>query len=96
MPGSGTMIDVGGAVSTRYLFDGDFIRLSNISLGYDFPKHWINRLHLSNAKIYLQANNLATWTRYSGQDPENVGPSGTGSILYPQTRSYSLGLNINF
>lgn len=93
---SGTVTDEGTLPSTRYLYDGDFIRLSNIKLTYSFPKSLIQPLHLSAVTILLQGHNLATWTKYSGQDPENVGPSGFGSILYPQTRSYSIGLNIAF
>jgi TonB-linked SusC/RagA family outer membrane protein len=94
--GLGTVVDAGTLTSTRYLYDGDFIRLANITLSYSIPKKLIERLHLSTVSVLLQGNNLATWTRYSGQDPENVGPSGFGSIIYPQARSYSIGLNVGF
>lgn len=93
---TGTITDRGTYVSTRYLFSGDFIRLSNVGLSYSLPKSWIERLRMTTAKIYVQAHNLATWTKYSGQDPENVGPSGNGSVLYPQAKSYSIGLNVSF
>lgn len=96
VPGSATQIDQGTLASTRYLFDGDFIRLANVNLGYSFPSDWLNKIHLSSARLFLQVNNLATWTRYSGQDPENVGPSGFGNVVYPQAKSWSFGLNINF
>jgi TonB-linked SusC/RagA family outer membrane protein len=88
--------DEGTNPSTRYLYDGDFIRLSNIVLAYHLPGKLINRLHLNSAKIFVQGHNLVTWTKYSGQDPENVGPSGFGSILYPQQQSFTIGLNVNF
>jgi TonB-linked SusC/RagA family outer membrane protein len=91
-----TQTDQGTAASTRYLFDGDFIRLANVNLSYDFPKQLTQRLHLNGARIFIQGFNLATWTKYSGDDPENVGPAGFGSPLYPQARSYSVGLNVNF
>ena len=93
---SGTITDQGTLQSTRYLYDGDFIRLSNMGLTYDLPKQWIERLHISTTRLLLQAHNIATWTKYSGQDPENVGPAGFGTILYPQARSYSIGLNVTF
>lgn len=93
---TGTVLDEGTLASTRYLYDGDFIRLANIGLSYSFPKSLIQPLHLTNVTMLLQGHNLATWTKYSGQDPENVGPSGFGSILYPQARSYSIGLNVSF
>ncbi|AXY75213.1 SusC/RagA family TonB-linked outer membrane protein [Paraflavitalea soli] len=96
LTGSGTIIDRGTEASTRYLLDGDFVRLANIGLSYNLPRQWLERIRLSNVRIFVQGHNLATWTKYSGQDPENVGPSGLGSILYPQAKSYSIGLNVSF
>ncbi|HET6994759.1 MAG TPA: SusC/RagA family TonB-linked outer membrane protein [Chitinophagaceae bacterium] len=93
----GTLPDLGTNPSTRYLYDGDFIRFSNVSLAYSFPKKIMDRLHVSLLKIFLQGHNLATWTKYSGQDPENVSAQHrAGAYLYPQQRTYSLGLNVNF
>jgi TonB-linked SusC/RagA family outer membrane protein len=92
----GTEVDMGTSPSTRYLYDGDFIRLSNVALGYNFPKSILDRFHLSGLRIFVQGHNLATWTRYSGQDPENINAFGTGNFLYPQQRSYTVGLNANF
>lgn len=91
-----TQVDQGTAASTRYLYDGDFIRLGNIQLSYSLPKQLIQRLHLNAVNLFIQGHNLVTWTKYSGGDPDNVGPSGFGSIIYPQSRSYSMGLNVNF
>lgn len=93
---TGTVTDQGTFASTRYLYDGDFIRLSNIGFSYNFPKHLIERIRINNLQLFVQGHNIATWTKYSGQDPENVSTAGFGSILYPQTRSYSIGLNVNF
>jgi TonB-linked SusC/RagA family outer membrane protein len=93
---SGSQTDQGTAASTRYLYDGDFIRLANVQLNYSLPKQFAQRLSLNSINLFVQGHNLATWTKYSGDDPENVGPSGFGNILYPQSRSYSVGLNVNF
>ncbi|OQP44583.1 hypothetical protein A4H97_09450 [Niastella yeongjuensis] len=93
---TGTVLDEGTNASTRYLYDGDFIRLANVALAYSFQRGLIERLHLSSARIFIQGHNLATWTKYSGQDPENIGSSGFGSIIYPQQRSYTVGLNVSF
>jgi len=94
--GTGSQLDQGTLASTRYLYDGDFVRLANIQFNYALPRQLTKRLHLNVVNLFLQGHNLATWTKYSGDDPENVGPSGFGNILYPQSRSYSIGLNVNF
>jgi TonB-linked SusC/RagA family outer membrane protein len=91
------MSDGGTNNSTRYLFDGDFIRLSNLTLGYNLSKRLLERLHLKSMKVYLQGYNLATWTKYSSrQDAENTSNTGTAMINYPLQRSYSFGVNIGF
>jgi TonB-linked SusC/RagA family outer membrane protein len=93
---AGSEYDFGSYYSTRFLYDGDFIRLGNIFFSYSFPQKLIRSLHLNTARIYVQGHNLATWTKYSGQDPENVGSSGFGNVIYPQQRSYSIGVNLTF
>ncbi|MCF6402112.1 SusC/RagA family TonB-linked outer membrane protein [Chitinophaga filiformis] len=93
---NGTEYDMGTAASTRYLFDGDFIRLSNISLTYKLDKKHLSRFYLEGLKIFVQAHNVALWTTYSGDDPENVNAYGAGNFLYPQQRSFSVGLNATF
>lgn len=85
------------ANSTRYLIDGDFIRLANVSLTYQIPRLLLERVKLSSANIYLQGSNLATWTKFSGrQDPENASALGRISSVYPLQRAWSLGVNLNF
>jgi TonB-linked SusC/RagA family outer membrane protein len=81
---------------------GDFIRLRNVSLGYTFPSKTISGLKLSNARLYVQVQNAALLTKYSGIDPE-ISVNG-GSNLAPgvdrnsigQARSYTAGLNVSF
>lgn len=92
------------AISDRYVEDGSYIRLKNISLGYTFPKKWISRFALENLRVYMNIQNLLTLTGYDGYDPE-VGAStsdSTGYVYgvdngrYPSPTTYSFGLNITF
>lgn len=82
--------------STRRLFDGDFIRLQNLALSYDFPKTIIEALKISTLKIYAQAHNLAIWSKYRGLDQSGANVQGTLQLSYPNQRSFSLGLNLTF
>jgi len=83
-------------ISTRNLFDGDFIRLSNLSIAYSFDHKLLQRFKVNSLKIFVQGNNIKTWTKYSGQDPENASAAGSGGSLYPIQRSFSTGINLNF
>jgi Outer membrane receptor proteins, mostly Fe transport len=84
-------------LSDRYLENGSYLRLSNLSLGYDFGKlgNWINDL-----RINLTCNNVFTITGYKGLDPEvdlgGLTPGIDNRRTYPRTRTYMLGVNVNF
>jgi len=89
-------------VSDRYIEDGSYVRLKNISLGYTFPKAWTKKLAIENLRIYANIQNLVTITKYSGYDPE-VGASTTSANVfgldngrYPSPTTYSFGLNVTF
>jgi hypothetical protein len=88
--------------SSYYVEDGSYLRISQVTLGYSFPKEFLNKVMLSNARIYFTVNNLATITGYSGYDPEVTAASGVtvtpgyDSSTYPRSRSYVLGLNLTF
>jgi TonB-linked SusC/RagA family outer membrane protein len=88
--------DGGTNPSTRYLFDGDFIRLKNLTLSYRLPESLTSRLRLHSVRFYVQGNNLALWTKYPGFDPENTSETGINYFAYPQSTSVSIGLDINF
>lgn len=88
--------DGGTRQSTRYLFDGDHIRLQNVTLAYNFPKRMLDRLHLSMLKVFVQGQNLAIWTKFPGKDPSNVNTIGQMTDVYPNQRIFSVGLNANF
>jgi len=87
--------------STRYVEDGSFVRLKNISLGYEFPSKLISRFKLSSARIYVSGQNLWTYTNYSGVDPEVAYQSSNTNLgldfgSYPNTISYTVGINLGF
>ena len=89
-------------VSTRYMQNADFFRIQNITLGYDFNKLWKSS-PFQQLRLYVQGQNLYTFTGYTGVDPE-IGSSGGNNSwergidvgLYPTSRTYIVGVNIKF
>ena len=89
-------------VSTRYMQNADYFKIQNITLGYDVTKLWKSS-PFSQLRVYVQAQNLYTFTGYTGVDPE-IGGSGGGSSwargidvgLYPTARTYIVGASIKF
>lgn len=81
--------------STFWNQNGQYLRLKNIELGYNFTPESLKSLRLSNLRLFVSANNLATWTKLKGDyiDPEYP-IAGIGN--YPRTRSYMMGLNVEF
>lgn len=86
--------------SDFYVEDGDFIRIQNVQLGYTFDANQLESMGLSRLRIYAQALNLFTFTKYRGFDPSfNNGASIGGGIdngAYPVPRRFALGLNVSF
>ena len=83
--------------SDFYLEDGSYFRLKTVQLGYTLPTQLSQKIGLQKARVYLMSENLFTATKYSGYDPEIGG--GVMSIdrgIYPQARSFMVGLNIGF
>lgn len=81
--------------------DASFLKLTNITLGYSFPKKLITKLGLSKLRLYATGYNLATWTPYSGFDPEvsNMRSPLTPGVdfgAYPRSRSFIFGVNVAF
>ena len=81
-------------VSDRYIEDGSYLKIKNINLSYTLPKAVFGQ-NFNSVKIFVSAQNLVTWTKYSGFDPE-VPVNGIDNGTYPITRTVSLGLNIGF
>lgn len=82
-------------VSDRFLEDGDYLRLKSITIGYTLPKHLTKKALMEEVRFSISGQNLYTFTRYTGLDPE-VGGSGIDSNVYPLTRNFTFGLNIMF
>ncbi len=91
-------------ISSRYVEDGSYLRIKNITLGYTFPKKWMSKARIENLRLYCNIQNLYTFTKYSGYDPE-IGAStqdatgltyGVDNGRYPSPTTYSIGLNITF
>ena len=81
--------------SNRFVENGSYLRIKNISLGYTLPSSLIRNAYMESARIYFSTQNVFTFTGYSGIDPE-VGINGIDYGAYPLTRTISLGLNISF
>lgn len=79
--------------STLYIEDASYLRLKNVELGYSFGKY-LSKIGINHARLYLSAQNLYTWTKYTGLDPENTDLIDRGT--YPQSKTILLGLNFNF
>lgn len=85
--------------STRFLEDASYIRLKNINFSYDIPSTFTNRLKVSNARVFFQALNVLTWTKWTGYDPEfyiDESNFDSNAGIVPQTRSYNLGVQFRF
>jgi hypothetical protein len=87
--------------STRYLENGSYLRMRNISLGYNLPRSILKRMRLERLRLYAQTDNLFLITNYSGIDPEvsdNLDPKflGDDNLVMPQLRTFNIGFNLTF
>ncbi len=89
-------------ISSRYLEDGSFFRLRNVTLSYELPKSVVKKINIGSARVYASADNVLTLTRFSGMDPE-VSLEGTSSAIaglyadnYPVPFSVVLGIDLKF
>lgn len=93
-------------VSTRWVYDGSYVRLKNATLGYTFANEALEKLKLSKLRVYISGQNLVTFTDYPGLDPEvlyrtdnNRGNNvniGLDYGSYPNAKAYTMGINISF
>jgi len=94
-------------LSSFYVEKASYLRLKSFEIGYTLPKAWTKVVDIERVRIYYAANNLITWTKYSGLDPEVGGTTnGTGNSdprtagidrgAYPTARMHTVGININF
>src|SRR5690606_13880173 len=99
---SGTMPMLSGSdltdpmqYSTRQLHDATFLRLKNLTLAYRLPKQWINKISANNLRVFFNATNLLTFSKYKIADPE-VNNYATRGWETPFTKTYTFGLEVSF
>lgn len=89
-------------ISDRYVEDGSYLRIQNVTFGYNLPQDLISSAKMSRVRLYASVQNLYTFTKYSGYDPEigsfNQSPllSGIDNGRYPSPRTFSFGVNVEF
>ncbi|OCK51083.1 hypothetical protein BA768_18115 [Chryseobacterium sp. CBo1] len=87
----------GSLLDTRWLYDATYIQLKNVTLGYNFPQELVEKLKISNLRLYVSLENV--WRKdhyYGGYNPESVQSDGTDYGAYPNAKVYMMGLNFNF
>ena len=87
--------------SSRVIEDGSFLRMQSLSVGYTFPRSVLRRMHFDTMRVYLSGDNLLTFTKYSGPDPEvstrnSVLTPGFDWSAYPRSKGFTLGLSFTF
>ncbi|MNL22510.1 TonB dependent receptor [compost metagenome] len=92
-------IPSGAAYSSRTVEDASFLRLKTVSFGYNLPKTLLKKVNVSSLRVFVSGQNLYTWTKYSGLDPEvstynTVLTGGFDYSAYPRARTIALGLNL--
>lgn len=80
--------------SDRLLEDASFIRFRSATLGYNVPQRWLEGTSLKGVNLFIQGENLLIWTKWKGYDPEGVKTTSLGQ--YPNPRSFSFGVNVEF
>jgi TonB-dependent starch-binding outer membrane protein SusC len=89
--------------SSRFIEDGSFMRIQNVTLSYNFKKEFLKKIRMKTVRLFVAVQNLYTFTKYTGMDPEVNYYGGTSNVImgtdfftYPQPRTYLLGLNLSF
>jgi TonB-linked SusC/RagA family outer membrane protein len=91
----------GGGYSSNLVEDGSYLRLKTVALGYNLDSKLVSKWHLKSIRFFVSGQNLATWTKYSGPDPEvntyrSVLTPGFDFSAYPRARTIAVGTNITF
>ena len=99
---SASSTNANNRMSDMCVEDGSYIRLQNVSLSYTLPKAIVRKIKLENVKVYMNMQNVFTWSKYNGFDPE-VGAMYGDALMtgldygrYPSPRIYTFGLNVSF
>lgn len=87
-------------IQNRWVEDGSYIKLKSITLSYMFPQEWLKKIYVKSMKLYVTGDNLLTFTKYSGYDPDVDSFGGLRSGVdygsYPQSKSVRFGINVSF
>jgi TonB-linked SusC/RagA family outer membrane protein len=97
--GQGNNINQVNLAISRFVEDGDYLRLQNLVLSYDIDHAQLSKWTkgvVDHIKIYLQGQNLYVWTKYTGADPDNISTGGVDASVAPQIRTISAGLKVGF
>ena len=99
MPAAG--VSSPNVFSSRTIEDGSFVRLKTVAFGYNLPAASLKKIKIKNIRLYAAAQNLITWTNYTGVDPEvsvrnSALTPGFDWSAYPKARTLTLGLNVTF
>lgn len=87
---------VTGTRSTYFLQDASYLRLKNLVIGYTVPQSITQKVRMKDLRVYLSADNLLTFTKYPGADPERLGVGRQRFATYPQIKIFTAGLNLKF
>ena len=87
--------------SSRVIEDGSYLRLKTLQFGYTLPSSAVKKVHINSLRMYVAAQNLITWTKYTGFDPEvsaynSALTPGFDYSVYPRAKTITVGLNLNF
>lgn len=97
--GQSNNINQNGLATSRFVESGDYLRLQNVVLSYTFDKNLISRVfkgYVDNIRFFLQGQNLAVWSDYTGADPDNITAGGIDQSVSPQIRTVSFGVSVGF
>ncbi len=97
--GQGNNINQTNIAISRFVEKGDYLRLQNVALTYNFNSQNLQRFtngYIQTLKFYVQGQNLHVWTKYTGADPDNISSGGIDQSVSPQVKTISVGLNLGF
>lgn len=97
--GQSNAINQVGLATSRFVEPGDFVRLQNLTVSYTFDSKKLNEKtngYIRSIRFFIQGQNLAVWTKYTGLDPENASQAGQDNAVSPQLRIISTGVNVGF
>lgn len=102
MASSNTANESNYRFSDKFVEDGSYLRIQSLSFGYTFPYKWMQKIYIQNLRLYCNIQNLYTFTKYKGYDPEvgsynqNVLMTGFDAYRYPSPRIFTFGINVTF